>query len=161
MNKISCLATCSTVCSLCFSVLCVSVPEILNCWEVKAAVSQQVCRQCCGVLVMQRRRESARGFAVQSHPCSTLVRQRPSWWHRVHMSVFPRPSVLWSVPPPPFPLPPASLSAGCSGGSWTIGVSGCAWQNYWALQPIHKWRSLLKSLPKWQACWKQEKHVLV
>lgn len=36
---------------------------------------------------------------------------------------------------------------------WIIEAHGCAWQNYWAVQPIGRWHSPLKSLPRSLACW--------
>lgn len=42
---------------------------------------------------------------------------------------------------------------GCSGGSWTIEAHGCAWQNYWVVQPTNRWHSPLGSQPRSLVCW--------
>lgn len=45
--------------------------------------------------------------------------------------------------------------AGC--GSGTIGANECAWQNCWGVQPKYRWHSLLRTLPRWPACWTRRK----
>lgn len=42
-------------------------------------------------------------------------------------------------------------------GSVTIGANECAWQNCWAGQPKYRWHSLLRTLPRWPACWTRRK----
>lgn len=84
--------------------------------------------------------------------CFIQFAQSPSSCHRAITSFFLRSSVVYRV----HPLPLSLSLLGCSGGSWTIEADGCAWQNYWAVQPKHRWHSPLKSLPRSLACWKKE-----
>lgn len=77
--------------------------------------------------------------------CFIQFTRLPSSCHRVIASIFLRSSLDYWVS--------LSLSLlGCSGGSRTIEADGCAWQNYWDVQPKYRWHSPLKSLPRWLVC---------
>ncbi len=115
----------------------------------RQCVSWRVCCQCCGFWGDAEEERFCRWLDLLSLSASSSPPRLPSSCHCANTSVFLRSSVEYREHP--LSLSP-SLCWAAVEGPGTIEADGCAWQNYWDVQPKYKWHSPLKSLPRSQAC---------